>query len=106
VTVHVHGHATVVDASETGDILKALVEKFEAARTEPWSGALPADFFEAEMEAIVGFEMAAERIEGKFKLSQNRSTTGRSRVIAGLQHEGDPGSRALAAFMQLGNPTL
>lgn len=99
VAVHVHGRATILDASETETVLRRLVEKFEAGRAEPWPGALPAEFLEEELKAIVGFRIVAERIEGKFKLSQNRSGADRERVVAGLQREGDPASHALAAFM-------
>jgi transcriptional regulator len=51
------------------------------------------------MRGIVAFEMPIERLEGKFKLSQNRSTRDRERVIAALAHSSDPGAQAIGAAM-------
>jgi transcriptional regulator len=98
VAVHLHGRPSVLDARGTDSILKKLVQKFEAGRREPWEGALPAEFLERELQAIVGFEMVAERIEGKFKLSQNKSDADREGTLAGLEREGDFRSRELAEF--------
>jgi transcriptional regulator len=57
---------------------------------------LPADYVATMLKAIVGFEIEVERLEGKFKLSQNRpAETGR--VIAQLEARGDP---ELAALMR------
>ena len=47
------------------------VSTFQAV--SPWRMAsLPADFTPKLLDAIVGFEIAVDRLEGKFKLSQNR----------------------------------
>jgi transcriptional regulator len=49
--------------------------------------------------AIVGLQIAVERLEGKFKLSQNRPAQDRANVVAALDG-GDAGERALAAWMR------
>lgn len=51
------------------------------------------------MRGIVAFEIPIDRLEGKAKLSQNRSATDRARVRAALAAEGDPLSHAIAELM-------
>src|SRR6188768_2524467 len=96
---HLHGRARTVDAFATHEILRKLVERFESGRREPWSGDLPTEFLQAELQAIVGFELDVERIEAKFKLSQNKSAADRDGALAGLEREGDFRSLELAQFM-------
>jgi transcriptional regulator len=95
--VHVYGRPVVVDAAVTSDIIDALVAKYESPQTEPWPNELPTDFRERLMAAIVGFEMPIERIEGKFKLGQNRSEADQLGTLAHLE-SGSAEDRALADF--------
>jgi transcriptional regulator len=97
--VHVYGRPTLVDASATADIVDTLVAKYESHRPKPWPNDLPADFRDRLLAAIVGFEMPIERIEGKFKLGQNRSEADQLRTIAHLQ-AGSAEDRALAEFIR------
>jgi transcriptional regulator len=48
--------------------------------------------------AIVAFEMPIERLEGKFKLSQNRAREDQVGAIEQLEKQGDAEAAALAAF--------
>jgi transcriptional regulator len=50
------------------------------------------------VEAIVGFELSVERLEGKFKLSQNRRPEDVEGVAKALDAQGDS---ELAAMMRL-----
>ena len=64
----------------------------EAAGYESWSvDDPPARYVEGQLRAIVGIEMAIERVEAKAKLSQNRSDADRAGVVAGLRSEVGPG---------------
>jgi transcriptional regulator len=96
--VHVHGAPSVVGAEETWGILRRLREKYEARRREPWNAELPPDFVADNLRAIVGFQMPLDRLEAKFKLSQNKDEADRSGALAGLEREDDADGRALAAF--------
>jgi hypothetical protein len=55
---------------------------------------------ESLLREIVGFEMDITRLEGKFKLSQNRSPEDREAVLAGLTAERGMEAASLAAFME------
>ncbi len=74
-SVHVYGRLIVHD--DPGwklDLVRRLTEHHEAGRAQPWAvDDAPPDFIERQLGAIVGLEIAITRIEGKRKLSQNRS---------------------------------
>jgi transcriptional regulator len=96
--VHVYGVPSVLDEARLQELLDRLVRRYEAGRERPWTMDLPADYLRKMVQAIVGFEMPIARMEGKFKLSQNRSAEDRERVIAALA-AGDADERALSEFM-------
>ena len=95
--VHAHGTARLLDQAELHALLMGLSTAYESGRPRPWRMAeLPADFVGMMLRSIVGFEIAVERLEGKFKLSQNRPAE-IPRVIAALEAEGEG---ALARLMR------
>jgi transcriptional regulator len=99
--VHVSGPVQVQDDPEAAAAhVHELVARFEPDPTA-WSAAhLPADEAQRLSRAIVGFELRAERIEGKLKLGQNRSAADREGAIAQLEAAGDDVARHLAAMMR------
>jgi transcriptional regulator len=71
------------------DAVTMLTRLRESDRTEPWSVSdAPATYVEKQLKAIVGLELTIERVEGKAKLSQNRSDEDRTGVVRGLRDEG------------------
>lgn len=84
--------------------LRALVERLtkwqEGRFPVPWKVSdAPEEFIERQLKAIVGIEIPIRRIEGKWKMSQNRPATDRRGVVAGLDALGDEQSRAVAALV-------
>jgi transcriptional regulator len=59
----------------------------------------PRDYIDSMLRAIVGFALPIRRIEGKWKLGQNRSASDQAGVRAGLAASASPQARALAARM-------
>ncbi len=107
-TVHAHGSLRWIDdAAWLRQFLEGLTEAHEAGQAHPWRMSdAPEDFIAQMLQAIVGLELRITRLEGKFKLSQNRPAADQQGVLAGLQQQGDAGSAALAQAMQaaLGKP--
>jgi len=101
VVVHASGVPAVIeDAGRVRALLARLVHVHEAERPAPWSlDALPEDYLAGMQTGIVAFEIPIARLEGKAKLSQNRSAGDRARVRAALLATGEPLDRALAALM-------
>jgi transcriptional regulator len=60
----------------------------------------PEDFIALQLRAIVGIELRVERIQGKWKVSQNRLQRDIDGVIAGLAERGDPESLRMAAEVE------
>lgn len=96
--VHVYGHIRVIeDRDWLLAQIRALTELEERDRPAPWSvDDAPPAFINAMVEAIVGIEIPISRIEGKWKVSQNRNEADRQGVIAGLMASGDETDRAMA----------
>jgi transcriptional regulator len=101
-TVHVHGRIeTLDDAAEAERVVGALVAQFEGSDAAAWRFALEGRERAAMLAAIVPFRLRIERIEGKFKLSQNRPAHDRSSVIAALEaDESSADARASAGWMR------
>lgn len=77
--------------------IQALTAQQEAGRAEPWAVAdAPADFTAKLVGALVGLEIRIERIEGKWKVSQNQPEANRRGVADGLLHQ-NPAMAALVA---------
>jgi transcriptional regulator len=100
-TVHAHGTLEIItDAVETRGVLAALIQRFEGGRAAPWTLRMPDRERDAMVAAIVAFRIRVTRLEGKFKLSQNRSAADRARVTAALKEEGYAEATATAEWME------
>lgn len=89
-TVHLNGSIRFIDdAAWLRDFVGTLTDIHERSRTHPWHvGDAPADYIDGMLRAIVGFEITVSTTVGKFKGSQNRSTSDRVGVNAALRSEG------------------
>jgi transcriptional regulator len=81
--------------------IRALTDRQEAARAEPWAvDDAPEPFVAAQLKGIVGIEIPIARIEGKWKASQNRPPADRAGVAEGLDRQGDEVSRVMARLVR------
>jgi transcriptional regulator len=103
VTAHVYGRLVVHDDPAWLDsLVRRLTDRHEATSPRPWSvDDAPRDFIMGQLRAIVGVELIINRVEAKFKLSQNRSAADIEGVAAGLADRGDAAS---AAAVRRANP--
>jgi transcriptional regulator len=84
--VHAYGVPRIIeDRQLLYEQLKTLIETNEAQFAQPWQFDLPQDYIEKLMHGVVGFTLEITRLEGKFKMSQNRTPAEREKVIAALQ---------------------
>jgi transcriptional regulator len=105
--VHVYGNARLFSSErDVHEMLNDLMQTFEPAYREQWED-LSQTFRENMLRQIVGFEIIATRIEGKFKLSQNRIRQDQANVIASLEQSDDTVVSGVARMMKencLGKP--
>ena len=99
--IHAYGTAQVfTDAERLHNLVSALTDRHEAGRPQPWKVAdAPTDYIDGMLKAIVGFALPIQRLEGKRKLSQNRSSADIAGVREGLAASPDAQDQALARSM-------
>ncbi|MDD3763478.1 MAG: FMN-binding negative transcriptional regulator [Nevskiales bacterium] len=98
---HIHGRPALVDDPERKlALIDRAIAAFEAVRPEPWTRALQGARLDALLRNIVAFEIRVERIEAKFKMSQNRTAADRAGVIRQLEAGADPQAHAVARWMR------
>jgi transcriptional regulator len=88
--VQVRGTSRVIDDP---DWIRAQIQNLTATqeqkRPTPWHvNDAPEPFISAQIKAIIGVEIPISAIEGKWKVSQNRSAADRQGVEEGLRNEG------------------
>jgi transcriptional regulator len=101
-TVHAYGAARAIDDPEwLRGLLRRLSERHEAREAKPWRmDDLPDPYVASMLNGIVGFEIAVSRLEGKFKLSQNRPAGDRPRIVVALEARDDGESAGVAELMR------
>lgn len=90
VAIHAYGKPAVFEGPEAlRPHIAALSDRHEAGRAEPWGlDDAPADFIDMLCNAIIGFDIPLDRIEGKWKLGVHRPPADREGTEAGLRAEG------------------
>ncbi len=88
--VHAYGPLRFIDdKTELLDLVTRLTDHHESLRAAPWAVAdAPADFIQGMLNGIVGFELTIARLQGKWKMSQNRPPADRGGVVEGLRADG------------------
>ena len=96
---HACGVPEILDRQAMVALLKDLVGKHESLFQKPWDFDPDDPFMQKQMPEIVGFEIKIQKLQGKFKLNQNRTPADRAGVIETLSASEDPGQRAVASLM-------
>ncbi|WP_437879409.1 FMN-binding negative transcriptional regulator [Pseudomonas sp. LRF_L74] len=108
IAVHAHGQAVIFDDAERLRwLVGTLSAQHESGRARPWSiDDAPKDYLDAMLRAIVGFALPIERLEGQWKLSQNRSDADREGVRRGLADSDDARDRETATYLPTETETI
>jgi transcriptional regulator len=90
VAIHAYGAVQFFDDAERLlRLVTRLTETHEAGRAAPWAVSdAPTSYIQTMLKGIVGFELPIARLEGKWKMSQNRPAQDRAGAIEGLRSEG------------------
>lgn len=106
VAVHVYGELRFTDdRAYLRRHLEALTARQETGRPTPWAITdAPTEYIEQQQRAIVGVVLTITRLEGKWKMSQNRSAADLDGVVRGLASSADAGDRAVAALVEARRP--
>ena len=97
-TVHAYGELTTYEEPTK---LRAHVAQLTELHDQTWAVSdAPADYVDGMLKGIVGLELRIARIEGKWKMSQNRPEADRLGAIAGLEATGGALAHAVAEVMK------
>ena len=99
--VHAYGVPRLLeDKDRVRAMLRELVDTFESGQPQPYGNVLTDEYIDKLSPGIVGIEIPITRLEAKFKLSQNRTPSDQSGVIAALAASADQTDREVAALMK------
>lgn len=99
IAVHAYGKATILPAGEqTAELLARMISNYEAEYLSQWNG-LPDEYKQRMMKGIVAFEIVVNDLQGKQKLSQNRSEIERENIITTLSKSDDTTEAEIAKYM-------
>jgi transcriptional regulator len=100
--VHAYGPLRIVDdAAWLRGFVEKLTNRHESRRAAPWKVSdAPADYIDKMVGAIVGIEIPIARLEGKWKVSQNRPARDREGVVQGLLQGGGDAVTEMAAAVR------
>ena len=99
--VHANGSLKFIeDVNWLREFVAGLTTTHEAPRALPWKiEDAPAPYIDKNLKQIIGFEFSITALQGKWKLSQNRSQADREGVLRNLESADDADSRELAVAL-------
>ena len=99
IAVHVYGRARLItDTAAAFQLLEKQMRTYEPAYLDQWN-QLSEEYKNAMVQGITAFEIPVEKLEEKWKLSQNKSLHDRQNVVAQLAQSEDPQATEIARYM-------
>jgi transcriptional regulator len=100
ISVHVYGKGRIIqDPEETTKILETSINQFEPNYMNQWN-ELPIDYKTNMINGIVAFEVIVSDVQGKKKLSQNRSKIEKETIIENLSKSTDTNEQLIGTYMK------
>ncbi|HMW33449.1 MAG TPA: FMN-binding negative transcriptional regulator [bacterium] len=105
-SVHIMGCARIIeDPKAIREMLTVLVDTYESAHGNTYSvQSLPEDYYNREVQGLVGIEIQIENVDAAFKLSQNRHRSDYENIICQLRNSNDENSHRIADLMEKHTP--
>ena len=98
-SVHAYGKATLIkDEVQVAALLEKMIEFYEVGYRKQWDN-LPEDYKLKMMNGITAFEIVVTDLQGKKKLSQNRTEVERENIISSFSASADKNEQEIAAYM-------
>jgi transcriptional regulator len=101
IAVHIYGQLRILSENELVQSLGGLMRRYEAGSEHPVQMSdIPEKEFRNNLKAITGFELSIDRVDARFKLSQNRNDHDYFSVVDHLKTAGDDHSVRIAEEME------
>ncbi|WP_121810397.1 FMN-binding negative transcriptional regulator [Mucilaginibacter kameinonensis] len=99
IAVHAYGKATILpEGEQTANLLVQMISNYEADYLIQWNN-LPDEYKQRMMKGIVAFEIIVDDLQGKQKLSQNRSEVERENITKALSNSSDTVEAEIGKYM-------
>ncbi|RHX92488.1 FMN-binding negative transcriptional regulator [Leptospira stimsonii] len=98
--VHVSGNLSLLDETQTQERIAQLVASYEAKPSPDWKLDFDDSYFQKTIKGLSAFQIEVTKLEGKFKLSQNKSVEIQTRVAEKLEKLPDENSKTIARWMR------
>lgn len=100
IAVHVYGNAIILPGdNDKFRLLEHTINTYEAAYLQQWNG-LPEKFRKGLIKGITAFEIEVTEIQGKKKLSQNKTVVEKDNIINSLQQSPHSTEKEIAEYMK------
>ena len=101
IAVHAYGQATLItERNKVLNILENTIEYYDNSYRQQWDN-LPGDYKSGMIKGIVAFEIVVTDIQGKKKLSQNKTINEQTKIINTLSGSKDSNERMIADYMKM-----
>ena len=101
IAVHVYGTLRILEGDELMHAIGRLVDRYEKHSAKPVSlDSMGRDYVRKEMHGLIGFEMTINRVEGAWKLSQNRDHKNKLNIVAELEKLNELNANVIANEMK------
>ncbi len=98
--VHIYGEAKLIEGyEETLSLLEKTINTYESSYKNKWD-EFPEDYKTRMIKGIVGFEILVTDVQGKKKLSQNRTEIEKENIITSLSLSMDSNAEQIANYMK------
>lgn len=100
VAVHAYGKAKILSSEEENiKVLEAMISQYEEGYFSQWKN-LSQDYVKNMIKAIVSFEIKVSKLEGKYKLSQNKTKNEQQNIISSFEKSEDSLVSGVAKLMK------
>ncbi len=99
--VHIYGtFEAVQDSAETVDIVSRIVDYYESFEPRAWTTDFDSPYNKKMIRGVTAFKIKIARVEGKWKMGQNRPAYLRRRALGELQTRPGENEKAIARLME------
>lgn len=100
ISIHAYGQGKIISGVEqTIEVLESTIDFYESVYKQQWD-QFPEDYKLRMIKGIVAFEITITDLQGKKKLSQNRTATEKEKIINTLSSSNDTNEQLIAAYMK------
>ncbi len=100
ISIHAYGNATeITEPSDAMRVINLTISNFEESYAKKWD-KFPEEYKSKMLNGIVAFEIEVSDLQGKKKLSQNRSQKEHAKIIDTLSKSDDPNEKLIAGYMR------